>query len=308
MMNKNKQIIFSILIGFILSAISIYAATTLSSSDFSYDNSNSSLMSTDVKSAIDELASRSEYACPEKYNCYKDSPHVGDYIQMTPTLTSYTTDTSKTGNSSSQTINPSELNLWRVIDVSYNKITMISEYVSSTEVTFKGETGYKNYVGYLNELADKYQNTNYTISAYHFGYNSSNNQTQYISNIEYSSSASLTTIPESNGGGDDLYEDSYDLVKKIFGTTLAKNVVTKQTGNYWLASRYYYLDGTDEDYFNLRKDAGGYLWSDNTVLYKSDSSSREFAQSASLRPILVLYSTVKYTPSLGTKDDPFILD
>ena len=36
---------------------------------------------------------------------------------MTPTKSSYTTDKSKTGYSSTQTINPQELNLWRVIKI-----------------------------------------------------------------------------------------------------------------------------------------------------------------------------------------------
>mgnify|MGYP007056314996 CR=1 FL=1 len=40
---------------------------------------------------------------------------LGDYVSYTPTSTSYTTDTSKTGYSSTQIINPSELNLWRVL-------------------------------------------------------------------------------------------------------------------------------------------------------------------------------------------------
>ncbi|MBP3461327.1 MAG: hypothetical protein J6K21_02845 [Bacilli bacterium] len=48
---------------------------------------------------------------------------------------------------------------------------MVSENVSSTYVYFQGQTGYKNLVGYLNELASKYTNTKYVQSTRHMGYN-----------------------------------------------------------------------------------------------------------------------------------------
>ena len=45
-----------------------------------------------------------------------DLVNLGDYVEMTPTSTSYTISSSMTGYSTNQTINPSELNLWRVIN------------------------------------------------------------------------------------------------------------------------------------------------------------------------------------------------
>ena len=67
-------------------------------------------------------------------------------------ITSFTTDTTKTGYSSSQTINPSELNMWRVIKINNNVVEIISEYVSSEMIWFSGQEGYKNIVGYLNQI------------------------------------------------------------------------------------------------------------------------------------------------------------
>ena len=53
----------------------------------------------------------------------------GDYVSYTPSSTSYTTDKSKTGYSSSQTINPSELNLWRVLNINDDNKDLVKEYV-----------------------------------------------------------------------------------------------------------------------------------------------------------------------------------
>lgn len=52
---KNYKLILGIIIGVIISGIGVYAETTISSSDISYDNSKSGLKSTDMKGAIDEL-------------------------------------------------------------------------------------------------------------------------------------------------------------------------------------------------------------------------------------------------------------
>ena len=174
-MKKNKKLtILFIIIGIILSGTLVYAQETILSKNISYDNSNSTLTSTTVQGALDELAEKSKTYCPSKYKCYKlkTTPEPGDYVKMTPTLTSYTTDTSKTGYTSIQTINPSELNLWRVLKVnSDGTIELISEYTSSTSVYFRGQTGYKNLVGYLNVLASKYENSKYTKGARYVGYN-----------------------------------------------------------------------------------------------------------------------------------------
>ena len=98
---------------------------------------------------------------------------------MTPTKSSYTTDRAKTGYTESQTINPQELDLWRVISINgAGTVDVISEDVSSTEVYFQGLIGYQNLVGYLNVLASQYENSKYTKGSRHFGYND-----KYISHM-----------------------------------------------------------------------------------------------------------------------------
>ena len=56
---------------------------------------------------------------------------VGDYVSMTPTATSYTPPSSITGYAGLQnTLNPSELNLWRVIKVNDDgTVEMVSDNV-----------------------------------------------------------------------------------------------------------------------------------------------------------------------------------
>ncbi len=52
---KNKQIIISFILGIILSIGTVYAANINTSNEFSYDNSRSNLISTNIKDSIDEL-------------------------------------------------------------------------------------------------------------------------------------------------------------------------------------------------------------------------------------------------------------
>ena len=310
-----KKIILAIAIGFLLSGVVVSAAEVLYSKNFTYSTSNSTLKSTNVQGAIDELAEKSKSYCPSKYKCYKkkSSPGVGDYVKMTPTLTSYTTDTSKTGYTSTQTINPSELNLWRVLKVNSNgTIEMISEYTSSTSVYFRGQTGYQNFVGYLNTLASKYENSKYTKGSRYVGYNG---QTEYITDTSkidnttapWTSSTGSSTV-ENLGGGDTLYQDDYNLMQTVLGTRVANKVGTSTATFYWLASRYYYYSSSAYWIFYGRKlDASGSISDYYLYYYYRGSFNTDSADNA-LRPIVILKSGITYTPALGTSDDPFVLN
>ena len=310
-----KKTILAISIGFLLSGVVVSAAEVLYSKNFTYSTSNSTLKSTNVQGAIDELAEKSKSYCPSKYKCYKQksTPEPGDYVKMTPTLTSYTTATSKTGYTRSQTINPSELNLWRVLKInSDGTIEMISEYASSTSVYFGGKVGYQNFVGYLNELASKYENSKYTNGSRYVGYNG---QTEYITDTSKidsttapwtSSTGSSTT--ESLGGGDTLYQNDYDLIRAVLGTRAANKAVTSTATSYWLASRYYYYSSSTDWSFSGRfVSTYGGLYNYDLYSYYSGSFSTR-SGSYALRPIVILKSGITYTPALGTSDDPFVLN
>ena len=310
-----KKVILAIAIGFLLSGVVVSAAEVLYGKNFTYSTSNSTLKSTNVQGAIDELAEKSKSYCPSKYKCYKkkSTPEPGDYVKMTPTLTSYTTDTSKTGYTSTQTINPSELNLWRVLKVnSDGTMEMISEYTSSTSVYFKGKEGYQNLVGYLNVLASKYENSKYTKGSRYVGYNG---QIEYITNTSKidsttapwtSSTGSSTT--ESLGGGDSLYGSDYNLIQTVLGTRAANKVGTATANYYWLASRYYYYySSTLWNFYGRSINTSGSLYSSSLYYYGSGrfyTNSKYYA----LRPIVILKSGITYTPAVGTSNNPFVLN
>ena len=312
-MKKNfKYTLITMAVMIVITVIGVYASDNITSRQVTYDNTSSKLSSTNVQEAIDEIYSNINN-CPNGYLCKetKTIPEPGDYVKMTPTLTSYTTDTSKTGYSSTETINPSELDLWRVLKVnSDGTIEIISEYASSEYVHFNGKTGYQNFIGYLNVLASKYENSKYTKGSRYVGYNG---QTEYITNTSKldsttapwtSSTGSSTT--ESLGGGDTLYQSDYDLIQKVFGTAIAKNVSDKSADYYWMASRYYDYDSPNW-YFVTRL-----VYDDGDIgdsyLYRHYGDYSNENDGNLLRPIVILKSGITYTPAVGTSDDPFVLD
>ena len=303
----NSKILIGIILGILLSLVGVKAASnTEKGTNLLYNNSKSGLSSTNVQDAIDEVYNNS--LCPSGYVCYqkKTTLALGDYVKMTPTKSSYTTDKSKTGYSSTQTIDPQELNLWRVISINDDgTVEMISEHVSSTVVGFEGQTGYQNLVGYLNVLASQYENSAYTTGSRYFGYNG---QTEYITDTSkftnpapWTSSTGSNTV-ESQGGGDTLYQKDYDLINNVLGTRVA-TTPNGSSAYYWMASRYYgYSDSTF------------YYWSGRSVntsgsnftrgLYNCYGSSLyAYNDSRSLRPIVVLKSGLKYD-GVGTKNNP----
>ena len=314
--HKNYKILIGLVVGILLSVTGVYAATQYASENVYYNNRNSTLSSADVQGAIDELSDKykkiygDSTSCPSGYVCLqkKNTLALGDYVKMTPTKSSYTTDTSKTGYTSTQTINPQELNLWRVIKLNDDgTVEMISEHVSSTDVYFSGQTGYQNLVGYLNVLASQYENSTYTKGSRYFGYNG---QTEYITDTSkftnpapWTSSTGSSTV-ESQGGGDTLYTTDYSLINTVLRTRIAtKPGSGGSSATYWMASRYYYYPSSSFYYWEGRcVSTSG--WSSFSSLYSYDTSS--FITNnyySSLRPIVVLKSGLKYY-GVGTEDYP----
>ena len=233
---------------------------------------------------------------------------TGDYVKMTPTKSLYTTDTSMTGYTETQTINPQELNLWRVISLnSDGTVDLISEHVSTNGVSFEGKIGYFNLIGYLNVLASQYENSTYTKGSRYFGYNG---QTEYITDTSkftnpapWTCSTGESCNPvESQGGGDTLYQKDYDLVNNAIGTLKATKV-DGSSSSYWIASRYYRYDSATIYYwFGRFISSSGSL--NATDLYNYDGSGN--ADKYALRPILTLKSGLKYSGA-GTSSNPYKL-
>ena len=234
---------------------------------------------------------------------------VGAYVSMTPTSTSYTISAASTGYDSDQTINPSELNLWRVISINDDgTIDMVSEYVSSTNVYFKGQTGYLNFVGALNTIAKQYENSNYTVGSRYMGYNGQTEtitDTSKFTNPAPWTSSTADNSNESVGGGDILYEKDTGLVTTALGTLTAYTPGTTTATAYWLDSRHYFYNSSTGYYWNGRYvDTGGSVSNDNLYVYYG----RWFDDSGSfaLRPIVTLKSGLKVTGS-GTSESPWVL-
>ena len=312
---KNYKFIIGIFLGIFFSIVGVYAASKYTSKSVYYNNENSSLSSDDVQGAIDELSEKakklSNNGCPSGYACLekKTTLALGDYVKMTPTKSSYTIDRSKTGYTSTQTIKPQELNLWRVIKINGDgTVEMISEHVSSKVVYFQGRTGYQNFVGYLNVLASQYENSTYTKGSRYFGYNG---QTKYITNTSKfvhpapwtcSTGGSCNPV-ESQGGGDTLYTTDYNLVNTALGTRVATTPNSTSGSYYWMASRYYvYSSSTRYNWIGRAVSASGTIISRDLYFYSS-SGFRSSGSSSCLRPIVVLKSGLKYY-GVGTEDYP----
>ena len=217
---------------------------------------------------------------------------VGKYVTMTPTATSYTLPNSLsgcTGISSTciqNTINPSELNLWRVIKVnSDGTVEMVSDKVSSTNVFFRGSAGYRNLVGGLNTIAAQYTDGKHVQSTRHMGYS---NQTE-----------KCTTLSSSACGTDTGYQTDTDLVKSAVGDLVASSSSGSVQG-YFLASRYY----SNDIYMNRLVDISGTVTYGLLVSLSGDSGLRVYA----VRPIVTLKSESRKLSGSGTEDSPYILN
>lgn len=204
---------------------------------------------------------------------------------MTPTSTSYTPPGELTGctadvNCTQNTINPSELNLWRVIKKNDDgTVDVVSEYVSSNYILIYGQTGYMNVVGALNTIATQYTNSKYVQSTRHIG---CSNQ------VEKCSMISETDCPIDSG-----YTIDVTLVKEATGSFMANRVNTESLEEYFIANRYF-----RDDYSNADVKVWGVMyvsvWSGainrEDWIVKSDGAAR--ADGAAIRSILTLKANV----------------
>ncbi len=226
---------------------------------------------------------------------------IGDYINYKPSSTSYTVSASETAFSSAQTINPSELTVWRVIRKNNNgTVEIVSEDVSSTVISFGNskEVAYRNCIGTLNKIAEAYENSTYTVGSRHMGYDGTAE--------EY-----LTTSISS--GGDRGYMEDKSLVESAVGHLKARSVDRTLSGfdSYWLASRAYPLNatstsGSSRDYYFINLITSEGELSNHLSGLGTNLSLSAYAHGR-VRPIVILKSTLKLTGGNGTSNSPYTL-
>lgn len=248
------------------------------------------------------------------------SVNMGDYISYSPTKTYYEIPEELTGCTSGsnpsdfmsesdcnrlQTINPSELNLWRVIRKNEDgTIEIVSEYVSNNSIYIRKAIGYRNLIKTLNEIAKSYETEEITVASRHIGYNGQiaeiSSDSEIFSNVYalWSESTTNTNSPigserEQLGGGDIGYESDTNLVEEAIGTLIAYNVNSKKAQAYFLASRYYhYVESTRWYGFARCVNASGILDSFNNLYYHYNGFSGR-SVGYSIRPIVILKSGLK---------------
>ena len=304
----------------IFGSLGVYAATVIAASNVGYSDNND-LGADNVQDAIDKLNTKAtikikeaEAKCPSGNLCVFAKP--GDYVKMTPTSTSYTITKELTGYNTDVIINPSELNLWRVINVnSDGTLDLVSVYLSSTIVFFKGKTGYQNFTYVLDQIAAQYANSKYTVATRNMG---DNGQTKTITDTSILNSTTLpqssstsnlnvNSINEAKGLGDIEYQKDYNLVKNAIGT-LKTNVVGKLDAYYWLASRCYIYESSSNWIFSgLKIDAWGNL-SPANLYYNNNGVLTDSLDNAVIRPIVTLKANLVPSSGSGTNSSPYVLD
>ena len=257
---------------------------------------------------------------------------VGEYISLIPDVQTYSVPLALTGYNSDQTIkiagtNASNgLRLWRVIDIhSDGSFDVVSEYVSSDNVYFKGTTGYANFVGALNTIASQYQKSGYTIGSRIMGYDG---QTEIIGDTSAfdestTDAPSTTTTPSPTTGigeeylggvaGDTLYLKDIQLVGNVYKSDTstygsnglkAYKVGTTTATKYWIASRKFKYNSPTDFSFQLRSvDTDGGL--SGGIIRKYDDGWGGFGTGLAIRPILTLRSGISISGGTGTKDNPY---
>ncbi len=142
---------------------------------------------------------------------------LGDYIRYTPSNTSFSYEIGDQGWSMSSKLNPSEMNLWRVIRKNSNgTVDIVSEYVSSSKIYFDRSSGFSIYIEKLTEISKAYEDPTYTIGSRHMGYDTSNEK----------------------------YKTDVELVEISLGTLNSKEIGGEENASYWLAKKM----GIDEVY------------------------------------------------------------
>ena len=100
--------------------------------------------------------------------CLSEVAGCKEYVRYVPSVSKYVVDKEESGCSWNQVFKPKDTTLWRV----YRNSDGITEIVSAHGVgllTFKGENGYKNSVGILDDLANAFVNPEFAVASRSIG-------------------------------------------------------------------------------------------------------------------------------------------
>lgn len=265
----------------------------------------------------------SNYESIEEAKRFTKDVKVGDYIKMTPTLTSYTLNKSVTGYTSDQTINPSELNLWRVIRKNDDgTIEVLSDSVSKSFYLGRNMNAYSNYIGLLNSIAKQYENDKFTVGSRSIGYNGQTEILDYSKLSYFNNTFAYTSryickgsttdnSKESIGCGDVMYKSDIDLIQSSLGTLKAKRIGSSSFSSYFISSRSvsYYPTSVNRLYWNGR--TVDYSGSVAAFTFKTNCTNTCAVAggypSNSFRPIVILKSGLTNVTGTGSSSDPWVL-
>ena len=228
-----------------------------------------------------------------KKESLRDRLRIGDYIRYTPSRTSYIISKEETGFKYTQTINPSELNLWRVIRKNLDgTVEMVSYYSSNDKVAFRGVEAYKNSIGILNKIAKQYETEGITVGSRHMGYDET--EKEYLTDVEAN-----TELEEK------IVITDYKLASTI--GALRAEPTGAFTDCYYVASRFHGKEsfGLYEQDSEAKLGMSRYFFPD----IEDDSHMAHVAgEGCYVRPIVILKAGLWITGGNGKGDSPYTLE
>ena len=344
-LKENKKSILFLIVGLILGSVTVYATGEIlySSSQVKFDNTRAGLkkLNGDDVETVEEAIEALQRGENNSSACSNSAFHLGDYVEMTPTAISFTPDRILTGlddydtfkgnaqgtTTVEGTLNPSELNLWRVIRINNDcTVEMVSEYVSSIGVKFASKVGYMNYIWYLSEIAKQYANLTYTLNPLtskegafrEIGYDG---QTPKITNATRLDDDALGTstgawfdkapdmpgVEENLGGGDFKFATDLKLMSDSGVSAVAYKINTTTKTEYWLASRIFYWNSTAWNFGVRYVNSVGSIGVSGTSLWYLSNNRKANNASYPIRPIITLKPGITPASGNGTSLSHYVL-
>jgi prepilin-type N-terminal cleavage/methylation domain-containing protein len=230
---------------------------------------------------------------------------VGQYVNYTPSSTSYTVSTTDSGYTSGQTYNPSTITSWRVFSNDGTTVKLIStESVGDLRLT--GATGYAKAVNTLNNLCAAYVNTTYATSGRSLGYKEGSSMEEINTGtypLTWAKTYPKENLPENAFPYiDTYYTDDTTIINANSGALRHSS-----SGYIWLASRGMLSTSSNSFFYVCGISNSGGLNNYTNYLYISDSVGTEHNGSRvnGVRPVVSLQSVIEVSNGVGTSTSPY---